>query len=106
MPPSTRATILRSLRILTRAQRELQALLGPPGRRLPFGVRLQVRAFDVGLAKSLRALVAERQRTPAEVRRLEQVWKGWRKEASRMLSYSEAARIAAIRRIESPDANA
>ena len=94
---STRASLLRSLRNLTRAQRELTALLAevPPGRRRSTDVSLAVRAFDDGLAVNLRHLQQElhqeRQRTPEEVRHRERTWAYWRRQAHLALNYPLSA---------------
>ncbi len=82
MPRSTRA-LVRSLSTLTRARRQLRALLdqASPGHPLPISSRdrEQLLAFDTCLEESLREL----QRPAADIRRLESVWAAWRREAAR-----------------------
>ena len=93
MPRSTRAAI-RSLRNLTRARRELKALLGL-GPAWPAAANLYPRRWEVldfaaclDLVPAL--LVLKLQRTPEEVRRLEQVWAEWQREWAREWQEADA----------------
>ena len=83
MPRSTRADLVRSLSTLTRARRQLRALLdqASPGHPLPIcsRAREELLAFDACLEESLREL----QRPAPDIRRLEPVWAAWRREAAR-----------------------
>ena len=87
MPRSTRADLVRSLSTLTRARRQLRALLdqASPGHPLPIcsRAREELLAFDACLEESLRELVLELQRPAPDIRRLEPVWAAWRREAAR-----------------------
>ena len=78
MPRSTSACLVRSFDTLTRAQRQLRALLdqASPDHPLPISSRAreQLLAFDACLEASLRELVLEMQRPAADIRRVERVW--------------------------------